>query len=144
LQAWMVKRMGDAPSLEIERAQIRKANGEVVFGSPSQNCAGEGICFVSAYRPDRKRMFACSSVSCRLYSHAGLLWYITFRKEDIDPALRMRYFSTDVFLIDEPFHLERSLAKALGLASDLVPDGRCQVLEHDHFFLIVFPSVGND
>ena len=115
-----------------------KVKSEVVFGSPSQNCSGSGICFVAAYRPYRPLRWSCPRTLSLLSSDNPYRFSMHFRREDLSPDLQQKYFNSPVFCIEEPVMLAKSLCKSLGLAHETLPRGTYPIYENEAGWTIVF------
>jgi hypothetical protein len=121
------------------RENIDALRSEVVFGTPSQNCAGSGVCFVSPYRPHSKlRDFSCPRAEARLLTGTDNYFSVCFRRADLSPSLIEKYFSEDFLWIDESFKIALTLSKRLGLRKNCVPAGRYPILETAAGWRIVF------
>jgi hypothetical protein len=94
---------------------------EVVFGTPSQNCIGSGVCMVMHHLPQRYPLH-CPHMPAMISYQGGQLLF-RFPKSEVqrpDAAVR---FEGSWFLVEEEFRMPKSTARRLGMPSEWVRPG---------------------
>jgi len=109
------------PSLPLRSALRQEIKMEVVFGTPSQNCIGSGVCMVMSRLP-RAQVLPCPHAPAWISYQPGRLVF-RFQKTEVLREDSIRRFSTPFFLVNEAFYLPRIAARQLGLPSSCVPPG---------------------
>ena len=89
-------------------------SAEVVFGAPSANCRGVGICRIVPPKECRPCpcLYAPSKIGT-LPVGGGLK--LTLDKKDCPDVVRQQYFNTKLLQINEPFPIADDLLLGLGL-----------------------------
>lgn len=115
---------------------------DVVFGLPSADCMGTGICKISAIKPmpeQNKKASRCESAPAILYpldGGAGITMVIP--REMMCIKLLRSQFRGGKLTIKEPCTLPNDVVKALSLTYKKLQPGTYPVLEIDGFFRINF------
>lgn len=110
---------------------------EVVFGTPSQNCIGSGICKVMS-RSLKIQRLSCPHSPAWLSYNRGRLRF-RFSKSEVkreDVKLRLE---TSLFLVNEPFQIPASTSLRLGLGSPWVSSGKYSMSESDQDWILTIP-----
>lgn len=107
------------------------ARVEVVFGTPSKQCSGSGICIVTS-APLIRTPIICPHAPARLRRVPGEGLVFLFAKKHINTDVLMAYFASPYFLVEEPFALPRRLVKDWHLPTSWVAPG-CYELEAYHY-----------
>jgi hypothetical protein len=101
------------PSLEVKM--------EVVFGTPSQNCIGSGVCMVMHHLPQRYPLYCPHAPAIISYEGVQLLFrFIKTEMKRSDAATR---FESPWFVVEEEFRMPKSTARRLGMPSEWVRPG---------------------
>jgi hypothetical protein len=94
---------------------------EVVFGTPSQNCIGSGVCMVMHQLPQRYPLY-CPHAPALISYQDGLLLF-RFLKMDMQRADAAARFRGPWFEVNEEFRMPRSTARRLGMPTEWVRPG---------------------
>lgn len=116
-------------------AMLMEMEMEVVFGTPSQNCIGSGICMVMSRLP-RYQKLKCAHAPARIEYRGGKLCF-RFKKEDLEAPIRQR-LEKPCFEVLEPFQLPRLLVRKLGVDYQSIGKGYYPIIEHADDWVIVF------
>ncbi len=125
-----------APSLPASLAQPREIRMEVVFGTPSQNCIGSGVCMVMNRLP-RQKQLPCPHAPAWISYERGFLVF-RFSKDEVVRQDAISRFGNPWFLVQEPFHVPLYTMRHLGLPSQWVPPGLHAIEETDKDWLLTF------
>lgn len=115
---------------------------EVMFGSPSSNCGGNGICKIVATAPNNPSVFTRTSCShsraffttCDDGAGAALL----FRKDWLCSNLMRRHFRHGILEMPEPCPIPGGIMTTLGLKTNELPAGLHLIEEFGTFLRIRF------
>lgn len=107
------------PFLEVEM--------EVVFGSPSQNCGGSGICMMISRLP-KARVLPCPHARASVAVVGNSLRF-RFAKSQMMEQYARRYFSTGYFEVFEAYQVPLRISRSLGRLGLMVRPGKYQVEE---------------
>ncbi|MCB9316685.1 MAG: hypothetical protein H6569_11145 [Lewinellaceae bacterium] len=122
----------------LANTSVREVEMEVVFGTPSKNCAGAGICLISSRFPDKYKI-PCPHAPAIIHFLPGGELVFRFRKTRITtPALRA-YFKSSDFLVEEAFDLPKRLIQRWQLPKTQVPPGRYLLEEYSQEWRLYFP-----
>ncbi len=110
---------------------------EVVFGTPSQNCIGSGICMVMNRLPYRQQL-RCPHAPAWLSFEQGLLVF-QFSKSEVLGKEAINRFASPWFLVQEPFQVPRHCARQLGLPALWVSPGLYKITETRMDWFLAFP-----
>ena len=115
---------------------------EVMFGSPSSNCSGNGICKIVAQnnRPAATFMRSSCSHAKALFcsSDDGNEAYMVFQRGWLCSNLMRRHFRHGVLEMREPCPIPPTMASALGLRIRELPAGLHLIEDHGTHFHIHF------
>lgn len=109
---------------------------EVVFGTPSQNCIGSGICMVMNRLPNRQQL-RCPHAPAWLSFEQGLLVF-RFSKSEVLGKEAIGRFASPWFLVQEPFQVPRHCARQLGIPVHWVSPGVYKITETRLDWLLAF------
>jgi hypothetical protein len=109
---------------------------EVIFGTPSQNCIGSGICMIMSRLPVRQPL-RCPHAPAWIYFEQDQLVFRFSKSAMLREEVKSR-FSTPWFLVMESFQLPRHFARQLGLPSSWVPPGLYKVTETNQDWFLTF------
>ena len=125
-----------APSLPIGLLHTREIRMEVVFGTPSQNCIGSGVCMVMNHLPLHWQL-SCPHAPAWVSYEKGLLRFRFSKSETLreDAVSRLE---SPWFLVQESFQLSRYAARRLGLRSHWIPPGLYPVEESADCWVLCF------
>jgi len=123
----------------ILKSEIRM---EVVFGTPSQNCIGSGICMVMGRLPSIE-ILKCPHAPAWISYDQGLLRF-RFSKSAVVREDAVRRLESPWFLVQEPFQLSGYTARRLGMISNWFSTGLFPVTETEKDWIISFPIVAKN
>lgn len=116
---------------------------EVMFGSPSSNCGGNGICKIVAKRRHPPAAFSrtnCSH-SKALFATQGGAVSLIFRRDWLCSNLMRRHFRHGILEMPEPCPIPPEMATALPLNIRELPAGLHLIEDHKTHFQIKFNLV---
>lgn len=92
-----------------------RIHAEVIFGSPSKNCDGYGVCVLVSQI--YAQQYKCASCPCLLtYEKKGDLIVLELRKEQVPTLMAVKFLDhRSSFLVEENYQLPRMLVKEMGL-----------------------------
>lgn len=121
-------------------ALVREVEMEVVFGTPSKNCAGAGVCMLT------NRFTNGHTVPC---PHAPAIVHFPpggnrelvfrFRKRYLTERILSGYFSSEFFVVEEAFRLPLQMVRRLGLPVRSIRPGRYVLEEYTREWRLYFP-----
>lgn len=117
----------------IQEATTLRLKAEVVFGKPSKNCLGTGICKVLPYQATNECGCASTSVELRKANEHTLL--MRFRREELC-SKRRRQFAEGSFLVEESVALPEFVKKELKFDAAFILSGCYAVWENDRFLSV--------
>jgi len=135
-------------SLHLPAGQERTQTGtmlfqcEVMFGSPSSNCGGNGICKIVAR--DGHSSLAFQRTSC---SHAKAFFAssdggesisLVFRREWLCGSLMRRHFRHSILEMPEPCPIPPAVINLFGLKMNELPAGLHIIEDYKTYFRITF------
>ena len=126
-----------APGLPITLVRIREIRMEVVFGTPSQNCIGSGVCMVMNRLP-RLQHLKCPHAPAWVSYEQGQLVF-RFSKTEMTRDDAAARFDALWFLVQEPFQIPIHTARHLGLPSNWVQPGVYPIEETTRDWYLTFP-----
>ncbi len=118
---------------------VHEAEMEVIFGTPSRNCEGSGICMVT------ERLPGGHTVPC---PHARVIIYcdienrelvFRFPRRYVTEQIERRFFSDSFFLVEEPFPIPLRLRRKWGIEGKYVPQGQYPIERYSTEWRIYFP-----
>lgn len=127
-----------AQTVLLGAALIKEVEMEVVFGTPSKNCAGAGICLIANRFPQGYEI-ACPHAPALIHYVSGQELVFRFRKRWLSATAVQTYFKSDHFLVDEGFSLPQRLVRQWNLPLDCVPPGRYLLEEYAQEWRLYFP-----
>lgn len=113
-------------------------DSQVIFGTPSRDCSGSGICKVYTIHAAKRLQIACEMVPARLaVSDQDLL--ISFSEADCTESLRQKQFGDIHFWIEEAFQLPGWLAQKLAIPAAFISAGRYLIQRKNGFIWLKLP-----
>jgi hypothetical protein len=109
---------------------------EVVFGAPSQNCIGSGVCMVMNRLP-RQQQLPCPHAPTWISFERGLLVF-RFSKAEVVRQDAISRFDAPWFLVQESFHVPLYTSRHLGLPSQWIRPGLYAIEETAKDWLLTF------
>lgn len=111
---------------------------DIVFGMPSQDCRGTGICKLTSdvSQPLNLKNDCHHSVAFAGRAGEGEAVVLVFFRELLCPHLYSRQFRKGVLEMAEPCPLPSDLIQTLGLNGNTLFPGRYAILEQDGCFQI--------
>ncbi len=126
--------------LEHPHVQPRYMQCELMFGSPSSNCAGNGICKIIARGNQPSAIFqrtSCSHARALVGSAGdGNTVFLLFRRDWLCADLMRKHFRHGVLEMPEPCPVPAGLASVLGLRTGELPAGLHLIEDHGTYFRI--------
>lgn len=112
----------------------------VIFGTPSRNCTGSGICMVSSLQTLRRKRYPCDHVMA--YLGQGINGELTIRIPftAVPEALRRQFFRDKIFKVDETFRIPPWLTSPWGKYRIYIPPGRYEIQKSADSWIIIFPQ----
>lgn len=125
------------PQLPISLLTSPEVKMEVVFGTPSQNCIGSGVCMLMNRAP-RLQPLRCPHAPVWISFRNGRLVF-RFAKIEVTREDSIARFDSPWFLVQEPFEIPRLTARSLGLQQTQVPPGIYSIEETTKDWYLTFP-----
>ena len=116
---------------------IREVEMEVVFGTPSKNCSGTGICMIASRLP-QGYLISCPHAHVIIHCIPNQELVFRFRKNRLCDRVAQAYFSAGYFLVEESFALPQRLIRQWGLPVDKIPPGRYLLEEYSREWRLYF------
>ncbi len=143
-----VRGFGTSPALAFEMHKPLRSiqashhmSCEVIFGSPSSNCRGTGVCKIAAHHPNQQlqRRNNCQSTTgiCTGLNGGQQLSILFFRELLCVNILRRHLMSNELEL-KEPCPLPPGLIKFLGLGIKTLMPGRYAIEEGQGYYRVTF------
>lgn len=89
-----------------------KVRSEVVFGTPSKNCSGNGICMLTQHRMSGSLSGPCPKAQCWLQLNpARQEAILEFDRNELSEQILEKYFATTHFYMEEAVNIPLSLSK---------------------------------
>ena len=113
-------------------------DSQVIFGTPSRDCSGSGICKVYTIHAAKRLQIACEMVPARLaVSNQDLL--ISVSEADCTESLRQKQFRGIQFSVEEAFQLPAWLAQKLDIPVGFIPAGGYLIQRKNGFIWLKLP-----
>lgn len=128
LQKW------SAPSLPITLALAKEIRMEVVFGTPSQNCVGSGVCMIMNRLPRHKNLW-CPHAPAWISYEEGRVRF-RFVKSEVMREDAVTRLDSRFFLIRETVQMPRKLTTQFGLSSPWVKPGLYPMEENSREWIL--------
>ncbi len=118
---------------------IQEAEMEVVFGTPSRNCEGSGICMVTGRFPPGYTI-VCPHARAIIYCDMNEKELVfRFPKRYLSDDIVKRFFSKDFFTVEEPFRLPIQLVRRWRLPGRYVAAGYYPIEIYSTEWRLYFP-----
>ena len=104
-------------------ASPRQMEMEVVFGTPSKNCDGAGVCML-IHRLPKSLDIRCPHAPAIIHCSPGRELIFRFRKNDLNGLAIQAYFTSEYFLVEEAFRIPPSLVRKWNLPVRWIQPGR--------------------
>ncbi len=114
---------------------------DVVFGSPSNDCRGTGICKITARksRPDPHMKRDCKSAKALFISgENGKILSMVFAREMLCVHIWRNHLRHGVIQLQEPSKIPLQIVQAIGLKFNTLQPGQYTVEEMDGRYKITF------
>lgn len=118
-------------------ALVREVEMEVVFGTPSKNCSGAGICLI-ANRSPYWQTIPCPHAPAIIHYPPGPELVFRFRKRYLSPETELAFFRRDFFVIEEAFRLPQRLVRQWNLSAEWIQPGHYAVEEYSQEWRLYF------
>lgn len=113
-------------------------DSQVIFGTPSRNCSGSGICKVYTIHGARRLTISCEMVMARLAFWDTQL-QMSFSIKACSEQLLQKQFGNGSFLMEEIFHLPSWLNRKWNNPAAFVPVGTYPIECRNDFIWLKFP-----
>ena len=117
---------------------VREVEMEVVFGTPSKNCEGTGVCLLTERLPKR-HIITCPHAPVIIHYPPGRELIFRFIKSHLTEAVVEQYFNTNHFLVEEAFRLPLPLVRRWRLPVRLVKPGHYLLEEYSREWRLYIP-----
>lgn len=117
---------------------VREVEMEVVFGTPSKNCEGAGVCLLTERMPKRQ-IITCPHAPAIIHYPPGRELIFRFIKSHLSQPVVQQYFSGDHFLVEEPFRLPLALVRRWRLPVRKVNPGHYLLEEYSREWRLYIP-----
>ena len=110
-----------------------RVRSEVVFGTPSKNCSGNGICMLSQHRLDSPLSGPCPKTQCWVrINPVRQAVYLEFDSHALTEEMMQKYFATPHFLMEEAVRIPLSISKKWGIRGRIILQcGHYPILKQD-------------
>lgn len=116
---------------------------DVIFGSPSSNCRGTGVCKISAHQPGHPwpRSRDCqSTIGICTGLNEGHQLSIVFFRELLCVNILRKHLMADMLELREPCPLPAELVRFLSLKIKVLPPGHYPIEEGPGYYRVTFCS----
>ena len=124
------------PSAVQKRPKI--IDSQVVFGTPSRDCSGSGICKLYTIHAAKRLHIACEMVPARLAA-SGKDLHLSFSEADCTESLRQKQFKGLHFLVEEAFQLPSWLTQKLNIPAAFITAGGYPIQRKNGFIWLKLP-----
>lgn len=123
-----------------QSARTKEAKAEIVFGTPSKNCEGVGICRMIGPNYLAGKEIKCPHVTGYLSLDMGRnVLYIRFSKRSLSSEMVARHFCKRLFKVTEPYKVPVHISRFLGTQQIvMIQAGSYAVRETREDWIIVF------
>lgn len=119
-------------------ALIRDVEMEVIFGTPSKNCSGAGICLI-ANRSTRWETITCPHAPAIIHCLPDQELVFRFRKRHLSSEAVQAFFKDNKFLVEECFRLPIRLVRQWALPFGQIQPGCYLLEEYSQEWRLYFP-----
>ena len=119
-------------------ALVREVEMEVIFGTPSRNCAGAGICLITN-RFSQGYAVPCPHAPAIIHLVPGQELVFRFRKRQLSDAALRGYFQENFFAVEEAFRLPQALVRQWKLPVRWIKPGQYLLEEYSQEWRLYFP-----
>ena len=127
-----------SPQVLPSAALIREVEMEVVFGTPSKNCSGAGICLI-ANRFPKGYSVPCPHAPASIHMVSRRELVFRFRKRNLTEKAAAGYFTRRYFQVEEAFLLPKRLVRMWRLSAASVSPGQYLLEEYSQEWRLYFP-----
>ena len=124
------------------KAGMEQLSCDVVFGSPSADCSGTGVCKISAYAAvnqfDKKKDNCRHAPGILIPLEGGEGVSLVFAREMLCIKLFRSQFRNGIFTVNESCTLPQDIVAALSLKINRLKPGNYKVEEAGGFFRVNF------
>lgn len=113
-------------------------DSQVVFGTPSRNCSGSGICKVYTIHGAKRLTISCEMVMARLVLMDNQL-QLSFSIKACSEQLLQNQFTNGYFLMEEIFHLPTWLSRKWNNPAAFIPPGNYPIQCKNGFIWLTLP-----
>lgn len=113
-------------------------NSQVIFGTPSRNCLGSGICKVYTIHGAKRLNISCEMVKVGLMLMSTQLQML-FPKTGCSGQLIQQQFTAEYFKVEEDFVLPTWLSRKFQCPAVFVPIGEYPIMRQNDFIGLNLP-----
>ena len=90
----------------------QRVRSEVIFGTPSKNCSGSGICILTQHRAAHPVVCVCpKALAWFSMDVEARLIILEFEWSELSTEIQQKYFSQSYFLMDESVKVPQMIVK---------------------------------
>ena len=115
-------------------------DSQVVFGTPSRDCSGSGICKVYTIHAAKRLNISCEMVRVR-FALQGMDLQLCFSEQECTDQLIKKHFCNDHFLVAEHFQLPGWLSRKLDIQAAFIPNGSYPIKHRNGFIWLNLPLI---
>jgi hypothetical protein len=110
---------------------------DVIFGAPGKDCLGAGICRIF-YVEHVRVQWRCPSAGAFLELISGGSVQLTFDRKRLSAPMFEKYFSGQMFRVEEAYPFTKALLSRLNLVSFTVKAGQYPIQKSPDYLTIIF------
>lgn len=118
--------------------KVKQMYSDVVFGSPSANCNGLGVCKITTIGQAAKQYGSCQSVGGLFSKDQQGDLQVLIPKSKVCVMLFRKYFMKGKIELKKPCPIPQYLQQYLGYAKPALTPGCYPIFSEGQYFLIVF------
>ena len=128
----------ETPAVRSRASHIREVEMEVIFGTPSKNCCGAGVCLITNRFP-KGYTVPCPHAPASIHYLPGPELVFRFQKHRLCDRSLQAFFQKKNFRVEEAFSLPDSLQKKWELEGSWVPAGEYPIEAFSREYRLYFP-----
>lgn len=135
--------LGSMPQPARETSTVKSMSCDVVFGSPSNDCRGTGICKITARksRPEQPARRDCKSAkSLFIAGENGRTLSMVFAREMLCIQIWRTQFRQGILTLQEPCTIPAEISRTMGLKFNTIRPGQYAIEEMEGRYRIKFSA----
>lgn len=133
LNEWVIKQESNY--------KLHGIKSEVIFGKPSKDCAGLGICKVNVNTKSVSTQNDCPASKAIIKTDRFGQVGFYFKNESLCIKARRKYFNSSYFVLGESFVLPKQVIQLMKLKHGVIEAGEYPILKMKSHTLVLFPVV---